>query len=191
MMRCGLSVLMAGLFALSSPSFAIPAPEQAALKAFFDATGGPHWRYTEAEQGREWFTAGLAECDWAGLSCNPDRTELQGIALGSHNLVGSLPPEIGQLSHLVTLEVSQNFGLGGEIPPTLTQTTLENPDPTFAWHLSAPIGSDGAFGVVTAAAAGVVDSSMVGAGTGGVSGVLARPWNTFTLNSVSFGDEGP
>lgn len=121
-----LAVVSACLFAFTLRAAAISPQEQAALLAFFNATGGPTWNYTQDEQQRKWFTAGLNECDWAGVSCNPARTEVQGIALAGHNLVGSMPPEVGQFNHLVTLVVSQNPHLGGGIPSEITQTTLEN-----------------------------------------------------------------
>ncbi len=112
--------------AVASPALAVTDQERTALERLFAATGGPNWQYTPAEQLTHWFTDGLPECQWAGVSCNPAGTELQGIALGGHNLVGVLPPEIGLFAHLVTLEVSQNPGLGGQIPSEITQTTLEN-----------------------------------------------------------------
>lgn len=104
----------------------IPDSERLALEAFFDATGGDGWNYADGEI--PWLTSGTSPCQWAGISCNDARTEVQGISLAglNRNLVGELPQEIGDLGHLVTLQVSNNPKLGGPIPASITTTTLEN-----------------------------------------------------------------
>jgi hypothetical protein len=104
----------------------IPASERRALEAFFHATGGNNWNYANGET--PWLTQSTSECQWAGISCNPAQTEVQGISLAGpeRNLVGQLPEEIGDLRHLVTLQVSNNPGLGGVIPSRIVESALEN-----------------------------------------------------------------
>lgn len=61
------------------------------------------------------------ECDWNALSlpCNSQQM-LSGILLSNVNLQGSIPPELGLLTHLQKLDLSQN-DLGGEMPTTFGQ----------------------------------------------------------------------
>ena len=125
----------AGLFlVLAAPLHgAIPDKERDALDAFYKAAGGPGWNYNCTE--KPWYTTGVPECEWAGVNCNPARTEVQGLELDGfldnpcpgkparRNLVGRLPALLGDLEHLVTLALSNNQ-LTGTVPTRLADTTL-------------------------------------------------------------------
>ena len=94
--------------------------ERAALVAFHEATDGPNWRNSDGwltdEPLRAWYGVGT-DADGRVVSL-----ELPGIAGPSgvrrHGLAGPLPPELGDLSRLETLDLQWNE-LTGAIPAEL------------------------------------------------------------------------
>ena len=59
-------------------------------------------------------------CDWVGITCSNDT--ITGIDLAEDQLTGEIPPELADLTNLITLDLSQNQ-LTGEIPPELGNLT--------------------------------------------------------------------
>ena len=98
------------------------ATDRAALEAIYLATGGDNWTVNT-----NWLSAAPLE-DWYGVETN-EQGHVIGLRLGGwdetarehvgNGLVGSLPPELGALSHLLWLEVGGNSGLTGPIPVEL------------------------------------------------------------------------
>ena len=87
------------------------AGDRAALVAFFDATGGPGWRTSS-----NWKTdAPLRE--WHGVETDVDG-RVSRLRLGGNGLTGQLPVSVGDLAHLVGLELAYNR-LTGPIPAEL------------------------------------------------------------------------
>ena len=94
--------------------------DRAALVALYEATNGPSWRNNE-----NWLTdAPLGE--WYGVSVNEDervvkldltRRGYNNIIFGN-NLVGEIPPELGNLSALQYLRLL-GYEISGSIPPEL------------------------------------------------------------------------
>ena len=86
-------------------------PELAALHAFYNATDGENWRQSE-----NWLTdAPLSQ--WHGVTTDSDgRVTI--LELEHNHLSGKIPPEIGSLSNLVTLNLGGN-DLSGELPAEL------------------------------------------------------------------------
>jgi hypothetical protein len=82
-------------------------------------------------KGANWFSNGrwLSDrnvCEWMGVQCGsttaPDGTVnivLKGITLRNLNLSGEVPPEIGFLTYLESLELQQNWFLKGSLPETV------------------------------------------------------------------------
>jgi len=111
------------LAAFSQPVFgAIPPLERAALIALYNSTAGDNWWNKSG-----WKTPPLAgdgfalpgmENTWWGIGCDPGNTTVQSIDLGSNTLVGTLPPELGNLANLQILILYLNQ-LSGSIPPEL------------------------------------------------------------------------
>ncbi|XP_016647595.1 PREDICTED: probable LRR receptor-like serine/threonine-protein kinase At3g47570 [Prunus mume] len=54
-------------------------------------------------------------CSWVGVTCNNSTNRVIILKLNSKNLVGSLPPSIGNLSHLTGINLVNN-SFSGEIP---------------------------------------------------------------------------
>ncbi|MCF8236037.1 MAG: T9SS type A sorting domain-containing protein [Bacteroidales bacterium] len=88
-----------------------------ALVAFYNSTGGPNWY-----DNSNWLTGPVST--WYGVTVEGERvTEL---IINSNNLAGVLPVEMGQLSALKSLGMSNDQQLTGEIPISLFQIpTLE------------------------------------------------------------------
>lgn len=88
-----------------------------ALVAFYNALGGPDWFDTSG-----WLEGPVES--WHGVSVDDNRVVQ--IVLTQNNLTGELPPEIGQLTALVTLRLSGNV-IDGALPETMTNmTSLEH-----------------------------------------------------------------
>ncbi|MYC99434.1 MAG: hypothetical protein F4X13_09220 [Gammaproteobacteria bacterium] len=89
-------------------------PAREALKAFYNAAGGPNWKNSD-----NWLTDAPLR-DWYGVRAGhrdglPVVLELR---LVENGLTGSIPPELGNLVNLVDLDLSNN-DLTGPIPSEL------------------------------------------------------------------------
>ena len=87
------------------------AGDRAVLAAFYDATGGLGWRVST-----NWKTEARLR-DWHGVTTDADG-RVSRLNLGGNGLTGSIPPVVGDLTHLVGLELWNNR-LTGPIPPAL------------------------------------------------------------------------
>ncbi len=86
-------------------------PDRAALVALYNAAGGPNW-----VSNANWLTAApLGE--WRGVSVD-GTGRVATLYLHENNLVGTIPPELGDLASLRQLVLSAN-ALSGPIPPEL------------------------------------------------------------------------
>lgn len=85
--------------------------DRAALVAFYNATGGPDWN-----NDWNWLTDRPLG-NWNGVTTDGSGrvTELE---LSNNNLVGYIPPELGNLSHLTRIRFLGN-SLSGSIPPEM------------------------------------------------------------------------
>lgn len=96
--------------------------ERQALISLYKATDGVHWTHHEG-----WLGPSGTECDWYGVECwsplNPRPQEVTGLTLLENNLVGSIPRNLGQLTHLEELTLVGNH-LSGQIPTPLIQQWL-------------------------------------------------------------------
>ncbi|MEI7989753.1 MAG: hypothetical protein WCI88_12010 [Chloroflexota bacterium] len=90
----------------------ISAIECNALVALYTYTRGAAW-YRKSG----WLT-NSDPCTWAGVFCNYSGNYVYQIALSGNNLMGTIPPQIGNLTRLQYLGLSHNQ-IGGEIPVTI------------------------------------------------------------------------
>ena len=90
-------------------------PDRAALEALYHATDGPNW-----VNNQNWLTDAPLR-DWYGVQVSA-AGRVQALRLMDNNLVGPIPPELGNLSNLATLRLSRN-GLEGAILPELGNLT--------------------------------------------------------------------
>ncbi len=116
------------LFLVYSPVFgAIPAHERAALIALYNSTNGDDWRYNNGWKTPPLAADGFAlpgtENTWRGITCNSANTSVYKINFNYNNLDGALPPELGNLSNLQYLEISNNYTFSGSIPAELGNLT--------------------------------------------------------------------
>ena len=94
-------------------------PQRDALLALYDGTGGPNWK-----NKTNWLSiAPLGE--WYGVTTDADGrvTELN---LEDNNLSGTVPPALGGLANLKTLNLAFNASLSGPLPQAITGLTLES-----------------------------------------------------------------
>ena len=81
--------------------------------------------------------------DWEGIDIGGTPLRVVGLRLDKKELSGSIPPELGDLSNLVTLFLSQNE-LTGEIPPELSNLsnliTLRLDDNQLSGPIPAELG---------------------------------------------------
>ena len=84
--------------------------DSSALVAIYNALGGSNW----ADKSN-WLVTSVN--NWFGVSIDVDG-RVSNLNLSNNNLVGILPPEIGDLDSLTYLEMGNN-ALQGELPPEL------------------------------------------------------------------------
>ena len=87
-----------------------------ALVALYNSTSGPEW----GGISDPWFTT-TAVSSWKGVTITG--SNVTGLNLSGNNLTGSIPPELGNLINLQTLDLYINHLTGG-IPPELGNLTL-------------------------------------------------------------------
>ncbi|CAB9526922.1 leucine Rich Repeat [Seminavis robusta] len=72
--------------------------------------------------GSERWLSGVSECRWAGCSCSGETDNISSFYIWDNRFTGSLPSELGLLSHARSLSLGkQNFT--GTIPSTIYQLT--------------------------------------------------------------------
>jgi len=89
----------------------IPSSECQALIALYNSTDGDNWTNNTG------WNVTNTPCSWEGITCN-DEGHVTKIELQRNQLSGSLPAEIGTLTHLQWLYLYNNQ-LSGSIPAAL------------------------------------------------------------------------
>ncbi len=86
----------------------------APLAALYKATHGKNWG-----NKTNWLNYDVPLSEWYGVETDRDG-RITGLSLSENGLGGSIPPEVGQLVNLDTLDLGSNE-LSGSIPPELGQ----------------------------------------------------------------------
>ena len=108
-------LVAAALFLTTAAGAAIPSSEREALVALYQATGGSQWTNRTG-----WLGAAGSECDWYGVQCNEQRTNVDVLYLFTNNLTGTLPAGIAGLTKLRSLQLYDNQ-LSGPFPAAIGQ----------------------------------------------------------------------
>ncbi len=115
------TALLLGFLAVASLSQAtIPAIEREALIALYQSTGGASWTHRDNWRNVDDtdFNDVGTECTWSGVFCDSGENTVVWLVMTQNNLVGTIPPELGNLVHLDELLLDDNQ-LTGPIPPEL------------------------------------------------------------------------
>ena len=94
-----------------SPPPSGAAADRAALVTLYNATGGPNWSRND-----NWLT-GAPIGEWEGVGTNSNG-RVNSLWLAGNRLNGELPPELGNISGLLILNLPRN-SLTGKIPSAL------------------------------------------------------------------------
>ena len=98
-------------FLVSGAAVQVANDDRAALLTLYYATGGPNWA-----NNQNWASDEPLD-QWYGVTTDADGRVI-GLDLGSNQLSGPIPPELGSLSNLTWLDLGSNQ-LSGPIPPEL------------------------------------------------------------------------
>ncbi|MHC5077133.1 MAG: leucine-rich repeat domain-containing protein [Planctomycetota bacterium] len=105
---------------------AIPGVERDALIALFNDTDGDNWTdnsgWKEPPLEADGFAMLGTENTWYGITCDGGNTTVLRIIFNNNNLSGTIPAELGNLSNLNALSLSENQ-LTGSIPVELGNLT--------------------------------------------------------------------
>ncbi len=94
-------------------------PERDALVALYNGADGPNWT-----NRTNWLsTPTLGE--WYGVTADADG-HVTRLDLQKNNLRGTIPHQLGQLTHLNTLNLASNAALLGPVPVGLTRLSLDS-----------------------------------------------------------------
>ena len=99
-----------------------PMTDREVLESLYHATGGPDW------SNRTNWLSDLPLSDWFGVETDGSGRVTK-LSLGGNRLTGAIPPALGRLTYLLSLELGQGFDsesqtyignqLSGPIPPQL------------------------------------------------------------------------
>jgi len=112
-------VLLPTILVFSSGALhaAIPTPERQALIDLYNSTSGSGWAMKT-----NWLSPPGTECTWFGVTCDAPQMHIETIALNGNNLTGALPPSLGSLTNLTSLQIDTD-NLSGSIPAQLGSLT--------------------------------------------------------------------
>ena len=138
--------------------------DRAALISFYHSTGGPYWK-----KNKNWLTD-TPIWGWHGVTTDSNG-RVVGLHLVSNNLVGHIPPELGNLSSLSGLSLGYN-SLTGPIPQELANLHELTELDLSSQYLTGPI-PPGLGNLTALTALNLADNNL----TGVIPGELANAKN--------------
>ena len=138
-----------------------------ALVALFNATDGPNWRTTWDIENDPYDT-------WFGVNVNVDGC-VTGLDLINNDLTGELPPELGDLTEMISFNVTMN-NLTGSLPVELG-----------SWAVIQDffVGNNNLSGNLPESYSNFVNLRQIVLQDNSLSGLLPSSWSNFT-NSPNF-----
>ncbi|MEQ1635282.1 MAG: hypothetical protein ABL903_01245 [Methylococcales bacterium] len=106
---------LALLISAAQANAAVPVAERNALVALYNSANGAKWTNKTG-----WLGAAGTECNWFGVACDTGAKNVISLRLNNNNLIGTIPPILGQLSKLQNLYLGENK-LSGSLPKELGQ----------------------------------------------------------------------
>ncbi|KAG7959963.1 hypothetical protein I3843_10G096200 [Carya illinoinensis] len=107
---CRFSIALAATPNITTDQYAL-----LALKAHISFDPQNHWT-------KNWSNTNTSVCNWVGVICGSRHNRVMALNLSFIGLVGTIPPHIGNLSFLVSLNI-QNNSFHGSIPIELSHLT--------------------------------------------------------------------
>ncbi|WP_161575459.1 leucine-rich repeat domain-containing protein [Beggiatoa leptomitoformis] len=105
---------------VSCPEKTVSTSEYDELVKLYTETGGTSWNN---QDGWKDYENNKDVCHWSGIVCDDEGNVIE-LNLPNNNMIKELPSSIGNLSRLVTLNLSNNDKLGGALPSSMG--SLEN-----------------------------------------------------------------
>lgn len=126
------SFILIAIFSLQIPSHALNSDGTALLALKYAVLSDPlsflhSWNYSDA-----------TPCSWNGVVCAAGGSAVVSLALTDSRLVGSIPPDLGLITHLQSLDLSGNF-FNGTLPATLFNSTALKEISLSSNHLSGDL----------------------------------------------------
>ncbi|MEP6466043.1 MAG: T9SS type A sorting domain-containing protein [Parafilimonas sp.] len=106
--------LLISIISITQPNLVsaqVNVQDSIALVAIYNSMGGAHWR-----SSINWLTTAPVQ-QWEGITVQNNRVVT--VQLGSYNLNGILPAEIGYLTHVEKFDLRENHNISGTIPPEI------------------------------------------------------------------------
>ena len=100
----------------------VPDDERAVLMALFESTDGPNWTYHPRGAWTSSWDSDEPVGLWYGITTNRTGHVTHIVLPDMDGLQGPIPPDLGQLANLQTLDL-RYYHLSGPIPPDLGQLT--------------------------------------------------------------------
>ena len=111
LLQCTLALVVMALAGACADPTEPDVDPRSVLLSVYQATGGPEWQRSD-----NWVTDAPLDT-WYGVTTDAQGSVIE-LDLSENGLVGSIPPELGQLKSLEVLDLWEN-SLTGSIPPEL------------------------------------------------------------------------
>lgn len=152
----------------------VPASERNALVALYNTTNGPGWanksNWLNADEST-WFGVVISSCHVTNLN------------LTNNQLAGTLPPELGDLTQLVTLDLSNNT-LTGSLPNTISNLVSLSSLQLYNNQLSGPLPA-GLYGLSTLQNLDLSNNQLTGSVSTSIGNLIGLTSLSLSINQFT------